>query len=64
MRQRWAPPLALLIAAATLLVFIAFGLHAAGGAPYEMRTVAAMSFRLGVWLVISLIAYRCMHRSN
>ena len=58
MRQRWAALLAFLIAAATLLVFLAFGLHVAGGAAYEVRTVVAMSFRLAVWLAISWIAYR------
>ena len=61
-RKRWAVLLAFLIAAATLLVFVAFGLYVAGGAPYEMRTVEAMAFRLVVWLIISFIAYRWIWR--
>lgn len=63
-QQRWGVILACLIAAATLLVFAAFGLHVAGGAPYEMRTVWALSFRLGTWLVISLIAYQFIWRKR
>ena len=39
-------------------------LHVAGGAPYEMRTVWALSFRLGTWLVISLIAYQFIWRKR
>ncbi len=63
-RQRWAVIFAWLIAAATLLVFAAFGLHVAGGSPYEMRTVWALSFRLGTWLVISLIAFQFLWRKR
>jgi len=63
-RQRWAVLLTWLIVLATLLVFAAFGQHVAGGAPYEMRTVWAMSFRLAFWLVISLIAWRWIWRSR
>jgi hypothetical protein len=62
--QRWGVILAYLIAVATLLVFAAFGLHVAGGAPYEMRTVWALSFRLVAWLVISLIAYLFIWRKR
>ena len=58
MRQRWAVPLAFLITAATLLVFAAFGLHVASGAAYEIRTVAAMTLRLAIWLAISWVAWR------
>ncbi len=64
MRQRWAALMAFLIAGTTLLVFLAFGLHVAGGAAYELRTVAAMSFRLMVWLIIAWIAYRRIWRSS
>jgi len=64
MRQRWAALMAFLIAGTTLLVFLAFGLQVAGGAAYELRTVAAMSFRLMVWLIIAWIAYRRIWRSS
>ena len=60
--KRWAGLFSILIAIATLLVFAAFGLYATSGAEYEMRTVGAMSFRLGAWLIISLIAYRLILR--
>lgn len=61
-RQRWAALLALVIAAATLLTFAAFGVHVATGGLYESRTVAAMSLRTIVWLTITWVAYRWIWR--
>lgn len=57
-RRRWAAGLAFAIAAATLAVFVAFGVHVASGGGYELRTVIAMSLRSAVWIVIAPIAYR------
>lgn len=57
-RQPWARRLSLAIAGATMLVFMAFGVHVAGGGGYEMRTVVAMTLRIAVWAAISFIAYR------
>lgn len=56
--QRWAVCLSFLIAGATLIAFIAFGLHMLAGGSYAMRTVGAMSLRTVIWFVISIIAYR------
>ena len=58
LRKQWAAWLSLLIAASTLLVFAAFGLHLFGGGAYETRTVAAMTLRSTVWMVISILVYR------
>jgi len=58
LRKQWAVWLSLLIAASTLLVFAAFGLHLFGGGAYETRTVAAMTLRSTVWMVISLLVCR------
>jgi hypothetical protein len=58
LRKRWSVWLSLLIAASTLLVFAAFGLHVFGGGAYETRTVAAMTLRSTVWSVISILVYR------
>jgi len=49
----WAVSLAMLIAVATLLVFAALGLHIWLGGDYEQRTLAAMTLRSTVWLVIA-----------
>ena len=54
--RRWAYPLSLAIFAATLLVFVAFGLHVAQGGAFEMRTVYAMTLRSAVWGGIALVA--------
>ncbi len=55
--QRWAMWLSFAIAAATLLIFVAFGVQIWTGGSYEMRTVAAMGLRTITWLVISVVAY-------
>ena len=58
LQRRWAAGLALVIAAATALVFAAFGVHVIAGGDYELRTVVAMSLRTLVWTAIALIARR------
>ena len=58
LQRRWAAGLALVIAAATALVFAAFGVHVLAGGDYELRTVVAMSLRTLVWAAIALIARR------
>ncbi|BAU48337.1 hypothetical protein SVA_1783 [Sulfurifustis variabilis] len=61
-RSRWAAHLALAIAAGTLAVFVAFGVHVASGGVYETRTVIAMTLRGGFWLVITVLAHRFLPR--
>lgn len=57
-RYRWAVALSIVIAAATVVVFAAFGVHVVGGGAYEMRTVGAMALRSAVWIGIAVIASR------
>lgn len=54
--QRWAPRLALVIAAATALAFAAFGIFTLTGSPFEMRTVAAMALRTLLWAGIAWLS--------
>lgn len=63
-RQRWAASLTFVIAAATLTVFIAFGVHVASGGGYEPRTIVAMSLRSAVWIAIAVVAYRFLWRTR
>ncbi|RED17809.1 hypothetical protein [Parasphingopyxis lamellibrachiae] len=63
-RRRWAARLAFAIAAATLAVFVAFGVHIALGGGYETRTIIAMSLRSTVWTAIVLIAYRFLRKAS
>jgi hypothetical protein len=58
MRRRWATWLAMAIAVATALVFLAFGVHVALGGAWEQRTVIAMTLRTLVWVGIAAIAWR------
>lgn len=57
MQRRWAAWLAVIIAVATALVFVAFGMHVASGGAYAQRTVVAMSLRLMVWAAIAGFAW-------
>ena len=56
--KRWAAQLSAAIAAATITVFIAFGLHISLGGAFEPRTVGAMIIRSVVWIVIAIPACR------
>lgn len=58
--SRWAAWLSAAIAAATILVFAAFGVHALAGGAYEPRTVAAMALRSLLWVMIALVAWRAL----
>jgi hypothetical protein len=58
LRRRWAAWLALAIAAATALVFLAFGVHVLLGGAWEQRTAAAMTLRTLVWAGIAAMAWR------
>jgi hypothetical protein len=58
--ERWAAHLAAAVAGLTLLVFAAFGLHVLTGGAFEMRTVGAMTLRLGVWAVIAVASCRAL----
>lgn len=58
LRQRWGAWLCFAIAAATVAVFVAFGVYVARGGAYELRTVIAMILRSAIWLAIALLAYR------
>jgi len=51
--RRWAALVSLAIAAATALVFVAFGVHVLRGGAFEQRTVAAMALRTVVWAGIA-----------
>jgi hypothetical protein len=56
----WSAGLAAGIAAATLLVFAAFGVHVALGGAFEARTVAAMALRWGFWVAFATVAGRLL----
>lgn len=56
--QRWALPLAALIAAGTLVVAAGFALHVLNGGAYETRTVGALALRFLVWVAILLALWR------
>ena len=62
LRRRWSVQLALTIAAATVLVFAAFGIHVANGGAFEMRTVWAMTLRSVVWISIAMLALPAIRR--
>lgn len=58
--RRWAVGLAVALAVATLAAFAALGLHVAGGAPFEPRTVWAMIARSATWVAIAVLGCRAI----
>lgn len=62
LERRWAAWLAVVVAAATALVFAAFGVHVLAGGAYELRTVVAMSLRTLVWTAIAVVALLARRR--
>jgi len=64
MRRHWSAQLALAIAAATVLVFGAFGIHVAAGGAFETRTAWAMTLRSVVWILIALLAFKAIKRDD
>lgn len=62
LQQRWAVWLAIVIVAAIVVVFAAFGVHIYSGGAFEQRTVIAMSMRTLVWAVIAILAVRTLRR--
>ena len=63
---RWGFQLAAALAVAISIVFAMFGVHVAGGGAFEMRTLYALSLRLGVWCAIAAGAcyvYACPRRA-
>jgi hypothetical protein len=58
--KRWAAQLSAAIAAATIAVFIAFGVHIFLGGAFESRTVGAMIIRAAVWVVIAVSTCRTL----
>jgi hypothetical protein len=64
LRRYWSAQLALTIAAATVLVFAALGVHVAAGGAFEMRTVWAMTLRSIVWILIAILAFKAIKRDG
>ena len=55
-RHRWAAYAAILLAAATALIAVAFAIHAVSGGAFEMRTVGALTVRLLFWVIVAVVA--------
>lgn len=64
MERRWATILAIALTVAIAAVFAAFGLHVLQGGAFEMRTAGAMTLRLVVWIVVSLVAVKSSSRGD
>ena len=62
-RQRWAALLSCLIAATTLLVSLAVGLHVAAGASQDMHLLVNVGLRSAWWLLIAGMAWQWIWRS-
>ena len=61
--RNWALGLSAFIAAATAVAALAFGFQVIQGGAFEMRTVGALTLRVGFWTVIALLLFRRAGRS-
>lgn len=57
-REKWAGPLAAIIAIATAVVALGFAVLVFQGQAFEMRTVGALTFRLGFWALVAILMRR------
>ena len=57
LQKEWTVKLAITIAAATLLILAAFGIHILMDGAFEMRTVVAMTLRSVIWTSFATTAY-------
>ena len=57
LQKVWTVKLAIIIAAATLFIFAAFGIHILIGGAFETRTVGAMTLRSVIWTGFATTAY-------
>ncbi len=64
LQRGWGVLLAAVIALSTIVVFMALGVHIATGGAYEMRTLAAMTLRSGLWVLIAVIAQKHVPSNN
>jgi hypothetical protein len=62
--QKLATHLAIVLAAATFLVFVAFGIHVAAGYAFEMRTVIAITVRTVFWLIAAVLAVKVKRKQG
>ena len=64
LNKNWTAKLSITIAAATVLVFAAFGIHILMDGSFEMRTVIAMSLRSAIWISFAIAAYVIAKNKN
>lgn len=64
LNKKWTAKLATTIAASTLLIFAAFGVHILMDGSYEMRTVMAMTLRSTIWIVFAIAAFSLAKNHN
>ncbi|MBU2647279.1 hypothetical protein KKI24_21415 [bacterium] len=56
--KKWSATLSIMITLGIAGVLLAFGVHVLQGGLFEPRTVYALTFRMLLWLIISVLAYR------
>ena len=63
MGRNWTFGLSVFIAAATAVAALAFGFQVIQSGAFEMRTVGALTLRIGVWVTIAVALARGTARS-
>lgn len=64
LKKEWGVVTAKILAVITVLVFIAFAGLVLSGAEYELRTLAAMTFRSVFWIVVYLSTKKLLNHKK
>lgn len=64
LRSHWAVYASVFVAASTILVFAAFGVHVIGGGAFERRTIGALTIRSLFWIAVTIVSIRAMKRTR
>jgi len=56
--KKWSVMISVIITLAIVIISLVFSIYVVQGAIYELRTFYALTFRMLLWLAISVISYR------
>ncbi len=62
-RRKWSVALSITITIGISVILLVFGIYAILGGVYELRTFYALTFRMALWLTISVISCKKIVKS-
>ena len=56
--KKWSIPVSVLLTLSITIILIIFSFYVGQGGAYEVRTFYALTFRMVLWLAVSIISYK------